>query len=84
MTFMEIVFPSELKLAKVFPIFKSGDSTKMSNYNPISILSFFFSKIFEKLMYNIVNNLLYIRMISFTNTSLGLEKHTVLSMLLSL
>ena len=30
----------------------------MSNYRPISILSFF-SKIFEKLMYNIVNNFLY-------------------------
>ena len=52
MSFMEGVFPSELKLAKVVPIFKSGDSTK------ISILSFF-SKIFEKLMYNIVNNFLY-------------------------
>ena len=58
MSFMEGVFPSELKLAKVVPIFKSGDSTKMSNYRPISILSFF-SKIFEKLMYNIVNNFLY-------------------------
>ena len=58
MSFMEGVFPSELKLAKVIPIFKSGDSTKMSNYRPISILSFF-SKIFEKLMYNILNNFLY-------------------------
>ena len=58
MSFMEGVFPSELKLAKVIPIFKSGDSTKMINYRPISILSFF-SKIFEKLMYNIVNNFLY-------------------------
>ena len=58
MSSMEGVFPSELKLAKVIPIFKSGDSTKMSNYRPISILSFF-SKIFEKLMYNIVNNFLY-------------------------
>ena len=58
MSFMEGVLPSELKLAKVVPIFKSGDSTKMSNYRPISILSFF-SKIFEKLTYNIVNNFLY-------------------------
>ena len=49
MSFMEGVFPSELKLAKVVPIFKSGDSTKMSNYRAISILSFF-SKIFEKLV----------------------------------
>ena len=41
MSFMEGVFPSELKLARVVPIFTSGDSTKMSNYRPISILSFF-------------------------------------------
>ena len=41
MSFMEGVFPSDLKLAKVVPIFKSVDSTKMSNYRPISILSFF-------------------------------------------
>ena len=58
MSFLDGVFPSELKLAKVVPIVKSGDSTKISNYRPISILSFF-SKIFEKLMYNIVNNFLY-------------------------
>ena len=55
---MEGVFPSEIKLANVVPIFKSGDSTKMSNYWPILILSFF-SKILEKLMYNVVNNFLY-------------------------
>ena len=46
MSFMEGVFPSELNLAKVVPIFKSDDLTKISNYRPIFILSFF-SKIFE-------------------------------------
>ena len=44
-------FPNELKLAKVIPIFKNGDKQDISNYRPISILSFF-SKIFEKTMYN--------------------------------
>ena len=47
----EGVFPSELKLAKVVPIFKSGDSSKITNYRPISVLSFF-SKVFERVMYN--------------------------------
>ena len=47
MSIMEGLFSSELKLAKVVPIFKSGDSTKMSNYKPISILSFK-KKYFEK------------------------------------
>ena len=38
---MEGIFPSELKLAKVVPIFKSGESDKVHNYRPISVLSFF-------------------------------------------
>ena len=35
------IFPDELKLARVVPIFKSGDSSKNNNYRPISILPFF-------------------------------------------
>ena len=46
----EGVFPTELKLAKVVPIFKSGDSSKITNYRPISLS--FFSKVFERVMYN--------------------------------
>ena len=55
MSLMEGIFPSELKLAKVVLIFKSGESDKVPNYRPISVLSFF-SKIFEKIMYNNVVN----------------------------
>ena len=50
------VFPSELKLARVVPIFKSGDPSLLTNYRPISVLSF--SKIFEKIVYNIVSDFL--------------------------
>ena len=46
----EGVFPSELKLAKVVPIFKAGATNKITNYRPISVLSFF-SKVFEKIIY---------------------------------
>ena len=49
----EGVFPSELKLARVVPLFKSGDSSQITNYRPISILSFF-SKIFERIVYNYI------------------------------
>ena len=35
------IFPSELKLASVVPIFKSGDPSLLTNYRPISVLSFF-------------------------------------------
>ena len=45
------IFPSELKLARVIPIFKSNDKQNVSNYRPISILTFF-SKVFEKILHN--------------------------------
>ena len=35
------VFPSELKLARVVPFFKSGDPSLLTSYRPISVLSFF-------------------------------------------
>ena len=35
------IFPSELKNAKVFPIFKAGDEQLITNYRPISVLNFF-------------------------------------------
>ncbi|XP_065674183.1 uncharacterized protein LOC136091126 [Hydra vulgaris] len=34
------IFPDELKIAKVSPIFKGGDLLNVSNYRPISVLCF--------------------------------------------
>ena len=42
-------FPNLLKLAKIIPIFKSGDKTMVSNYHPISVLPVF-AKVYEKIM----------------------------------
>ena len=60
---LEGTFPDCLKLAKIIPIFKSGDAKSVKNYRPISMLPFL-SKVFERLMYS--------RLISF------LEKHKIL------
>jgi len=63
-SFSEGTCPDELKLAKVIPVYKAGSTMELSNYRPISVLNFF-SKIFEKLVYNHIiqfldkNNILY-------------------------
>ena len=51
------IFPSELKIARVIPIFKSGDKQNVSNYRPISILTFF-AKVFEKILYSNISKFL--------------------------
>jgi hypothetical protein len=44
------VVPNKLKIAKVIPIFKSGDAQDMNNYRPISLLCSF-SKVLEKIVF---------------------------------
>ena len=44
------IFPDDLKVGKVVPVFKSGERDDPENYRPISILSVF-SRIFERLLY---------------------------------
>ena len=63
-------FPEELKLAKVLPIYKNDDEQLIQNYRPISVLPFY-SKIFEKVIYNNIlqfietNNILYDKQFGF-------------------
>ena len=80
LSLMQGVFPSELKLARVVPIFKTGNHSTLSNYRPVSVLSVY-SKIFERVMYNRLtdfinrHNILYKLQFGFRqqyNTSLAL------------
>lgn len=48
-SFKQGIFPEQLKIALVKPIFKKGDPEKMENYRPISLLPAF-SKVFELIM----------------------------------
>ena len=46
----KIIFPDELKIAKVTPIYKTGDENDFGNCRPISVLPCF-SKMLERIMY---------------------------------
>ena len=50
-SFEERTFPDIWELARVTPIFKSGQKSNLSNYRPISVLSVF-SRLLEKLAHN--------------------------------
>ena len=52
-------FPDTLKISKVIPIYKGDDEQMVQNYRPIFSLPFF-SKIYEKIIYNLIINFLTI------------------------
>ena len=64
------IFPDDLKIACVTPVFKGDDEKDLENYRPISVLPCF-SKILERIMYNrlynhlIKNNILYSKQFGF-------------------
>ena len=57
LSFENGIFPDSLKIAKVTPVYKSGDSSSLSNYRPISALPCF-SKMLERIMYTRLYNYL--------------------------
>ena len=54
MSLLHGVFPDELKIAKVLPSYKGGESKLLVNYRPVSVLPVF-SKVLERLMHNRIN-----------------------------
>ena len=52
------VVPTEIKVAKLVPIYKSGDRRLINNYRPVSVLPCY-SNILGKLMYNRISNFIY-------------------------
>ena len=59
LSFNQGIFPAELKIANVIPLYKKDDSMLFSNYRPVSLLCSL-SKVFEKVMCN--------RVVSFLET----------------
>ena len=62
------IFPDFLKIARVIPVFKSGDRRLMSNYRPVSFLPIF-SKVFEQSFDKYVD-----RLNILTENQYGLER----------
>ena len=64
------IFPDDLKIARVTPIFKGGNLSNLGHYRPISVLPCF-SKIPEPIMHNRIykylleNNILYSKQFAF-------------------
>ncbi len=67
------IFPDELKVARVSPIFKSGDRTDPGNYRPISVLPTV-SKIFERVVHSQLSNYLDMYQL-LSNGQFGFRRH---------
>ena len=70
MSITQGIFPQQLKITRVIPIYKGEDEQLLENYRPISVLPYF-SKIFEKIIASYVfefletNNILYAKQFGF-------------------
>ena len=67
------IFPSQLKLAKVIPIFKDGSKLLVSNYRPISLLPVL-SKIFEKIVHKQLFEFLELKSVIY-ESQFGFQKN---------
>ena len=75
------IFPENMKIVKVIPLFKNGDPENITSYRPISVLPCF-SKMLERKMYNSLykylceEKLLYSKQSGFQKMSISLIKST--------
>ena len=53
-----LIYPSQLKMSRIKPLFKSGDKSLFSNYRPISLLPSL-SKIFERVIFDTLQTTTY-------------------------
>ena len=67
------IFPKQLKIANVLPLFKANDPSVFNNYRPVSLLCVL-SKVYEKVMYNRLIRFLEIS-ISSLKINLDLENY---------
>ena len=52
------IFPVELKVGRITPIYKKNDECSLENYRPVSTLPIF-GKIFEKIIFLTTKNIIF-------------------------
>ena len=67
------IFPDELKLGKITPVFKKDNEELLKNYRPVSTLPIF-GKIFEKVIYKRLYSY-FLSQNLLCNTQFGFRKH---------
>ena len=67
------IFPSQLKISKVIPLYKANDETLLSNYRPIALLPSV-SKIFKNVM---LDQITLSITIYYQCNNMGLELNTL-------
>ena len=77
------VVPNNMKIAKLIPVFKSGDRKLFSNYRPISILPVF-SKVMEKIVNGRLTDFLHQQNIIYEHQYGCRKKHSTLHSILHL
>ena len=60
------IFPNELKISRVKPLYKSGNSSLLSNYRPISVLSSI-SKVYEYVVFKQLLNYMECNRLFYTD-----------------
>ena len=76
------VFPDSWKIARVAPVFKSGEQDDSSNYRSISVLPFL-ARLLEKMVYNQIYDFLFKNDLLFSNQSAFRLLHSVVTCLLA-
>ena len=82
-SFTSGIVPGNMKIAKIIPIFKSGNQEIMNNYRPISLLPAF-SKLLEKLVYKKLTSFLESYKILYKHQYGFRKKHSTIHPILHL
>ena len=72
---LQAVFPKELKVANVIPLYKADNPMKFNNYRPVSLLSIL-RKIIKKAMYNRLTDFLETQKL-FMEKQFGFQKNII-------